>query len=130
MLVVDASVTFRLLAGTAPERRGAGARLSGEELVSPELMDVEVLAAIRNSLRRGELQPEDADAAVDELIRLPVYRLSHGGLSARAWSLRDNVTPYDAIYVAMAEVLDCALLTADKRLANATGPRCEIELIS
>ena len=61
---------------------------------------------------------------------LAVERYTHPPLMARAWELRDTVSAYDAQYVALAELLDAALITADGRLARATGPRCPIELLS
>lgn len=129
MLVVDASFVFRLLTTKGQTNSPAGLRVLGEELVAPELLDIEVISSMRNATFSGELPLDDAGRAVDDLRDLPVLRLSHGGLGARIWSLRDNVTPYDATYVALAEELDAKLLTVDGRLARATGPRCEIELI-
>jgi predicted nucleic acid-binding protein len=60
---------------------------------------------------------------------MPLQRAPHRPLLGRCWELRDNLTIYDAAYVALAEVLKVSLLTGDKRLAGATGPRCHIEVL-
>jgi predicted nucleic acid-binding protein len=69
-----------------------------------------------------------ATAAVLDLRALPIERVPHTALLERAWALRHNLTPYDAAYVALAEALGAPLLTADRRLARASGPRCAVEL--
>lgn len=65
----------------------------------------------------------------DDLAALPPVRASHLALLPRCWEVRQNVTIYDAAYVALAEVLQATLLTGDARLARASGPRCQIELL-
>lgn len=72
---------------------------------------------------------EDARVAMHHLASLAVRRIPHAPLLSRIWELRENVTPADAAYVALAEDLDAPLLTTDSRLARATGPRCEFQLI-
>lgn len=71
-----------------------------------------------------------ARLALVDLVSLPLHRAPHRHLVARCWELKDNLSVYDAAYVALAETLDLVLLTADIRLARAPGPRCEIELVS
>jgi predicted nucleic acid-binding protein len=75
------------------------------------------------------LTTAEANAASEDLIGLPIAVYPTGPLLRRVWELRDNVTPYDACYVALAEALDCPLLTADVRLSNAPGARCSIEVM-
>ena len=77
----------------------------------------------------GSLSAAQARRAVDDLLDIPLVVYPTTPLLRRAWSLRNNLTPYDACYVALAEALGCALLTADARLANAPGSRCSIELV-
>lgn len=85
---------------------------------------------IRGRSRAGHLDVRRAGLALTDLVELPLRRAPHRPLLARCWELRENLTVYDAAYVALAEVLDVVLLTADARLANAPGPRCEIELLA
>jgi predicted nucleic acid-binding protein len=70
-----------------------------------------------------------ATLAIEDLADWPAERYGHRALLGRAWELRDNVRGWDAMYVALAEVLDAPLITLDARLARASGPRCEIELL-
>lgn len=104
------------------------ARLRGETIAGPDLLRIEVLAVIRKRLIAGALTTTQADDAVEDLLDLPVSVFPSAPLLRRAWALRDNVTAYDACYVALAEALDCTLLTADTRLANAPGTTCAVEL--
>jgi predicted nucleic acid-binding protein len=60
---------------------------------------------------------------------LPLERAAHRPLLTRCWELRENVSVYDAAYVALAEALDVVLLTADARLVRAPGIRCRVELL-
>lgn len=130
MIVVDASaVALAVSEGTAAGSR-TRQRLRHEQLSAPELLDLEVLAALRRLVQRELISAARAAAAVRDLRALPVHRVRHGPLLARCWELRDTVTPYDAAYVATAEELGVPLLTADARLSRASGPRCAIELVA
>ena len=129
MLVVDASVLVVALGDDGKDGDSARARLRGELLAAPELIDVEVVSVLRGRLRDGALDPRRAALALADLIDLPIQRARHVTLVSRCWELRNNVTPYDAAYVALAEALDCTLLTSDSRLAAAPGPRCVIEVL-
>lgn len=75
----------------------------------------------------GDLTDERLRAAVDDLVALPVTRFPTGVLMQRAFELREDVTAYDACYVALAEILDCPLVTSDARLANASTIDCAVE---
>ena len=103
--------------------------LAGEQLAAPELLDLEVLSAFRRLCAAGKLSAERAEAAIIDLDALRVRRVPHRPLLARCWELRDNVTVYDAIYIALAEALDVALLTADRRLAAVSGARCAFKVL-
>ncbi len=70
-----------------------------------------------------------AATAVTDLAALSLDRMPHRPLLARCWELRDNLTPYDASYVALAERLGVTLVTADARLARAPGIRCDVEVL-
>ena len=129
MLVVDASCLAEVVIG------GTGAeeireRLAAEvDQAAPHIVDVEVFGVVRRAYLRGHLDRTGATQAVEELAAWPGERFGHRPLLARAWELRDTVRGWDAMYVALAEALDAVLLTADRRLATATGPACRIETV-
>lgn len=130
MIVVDASAALELLLGT---ERGATWRkaLSGgsERLCAPELLDVELLHVLRRYERAGEISSARAQSALVDLAELPVHRYTHVPLLSRMWELRANLTGYDAAYVALAEVLEAPLVTADAKLASAPGHRARIQVL-
>jgi predicted nucleic acid-binding protein len=130
VLVIDASVLVPAMADDGDDGDSARARLRGETLFAPELIDLETMSAIRRQLQAGRLNARRADLALGDLVALPMRRVAHRPLLARCWELTENVTVYDAAYVALAEALGAALLTTDVRLANATGPQCEIEVLA
>lgn len=129
VLVVDASALAVALADDASDGDGARARLRGEDLAAPELLDLEVASVLRRQVRAGLLNLRRADLALGDLADIPVTRAPHLPLLGRCWELRENITIYDAVYVALAEALNAVLLTADSRLSRAPGPRCAIEII-
>lgn len=131
MIVVDASVLANALADDEESGRRARARLAGDpDLHAPELVDLEVLSVLRRRLLHGDLGEERAATALLDLGDLALERYPHRALTGRAWQLRTNMTPYDASYVALAEALGCALVTADGPLARAPGSRCPVELLA
>ena len=130
MIVVDASVLTPALADDGTIGRRARARLRGERLVAPLLIDLEVLAACRRIAQRGVIDERRLARAVGRLAQLRMRRMPHLPLLPRTWALRHNVTVYDAAYVALAEAMDVPLVTADARLASAPGLACEVELLS
>lgn len=129
MLVVDASVLAPALADDGLDGDTARARMRGQSVVAPELVDLETMSVIRRQSQAGHLDLRRGGLALTDLVALPMCRAPHRPLLPRCWELRRNLTVYDAAYVALAELLDVILLTADARLANAPGPRCEIELL-
>src|SRR5699024_3822600 len=96
----------------------------------PELIDLEVSSVLRHLVLGGQLPMRRADLALTDLSALPLHRVTHRPLLARCWSLRDNLTTYDACYVVMAEQLAVRLVTADARMARAAGLRCEVEVLT
>ena len=130
MIVVDASVLVDILL----RREGLEAvetRLfaSGESLHAPHFIDLEILHVIRRLALRGEIPQDRGALVVSRLGELSLTRYQHGPLIARIWSLRHNVSAYDAAYVALAEALEAPLLTRDRRLATASGHRARIEAV-
>jgi predicted nucleic acid-binding protein len=130
MIVLDASALVELLLGT-DQGRSIAARIADPELGlhAPHLADVEVAQALRRYVREGELDPAAAAAALEDLRSLDLERHGHEALLSRVWALRDNLTAYDAVYVALAEALDSTLLTCDGRLARAPGVSRRVEVV-
>jgi len=129
VLVVDASVLVVALVDDDRDGDRARARLLGQRLAAPEIVDLEVLSVLRRAVGRGSVSSRRADLGLTDLMDLPLRRLPHRALVRRCWELRDNLAPYDAAYVAAAEALEVPLLTGDRRLAAATGPACSVEVL-
>lgn len=129
MIVVDASVLAPALGDDGRDGDRARTRLRGERLAAPHLIDLEVASVWRRQVAAGVMDLRRAQFALQDLGSIPIRRAPHDALLPRCWQLRDNVTMYDAAYVALAEVLDVALVTADRRLSAATGLRCAIEIV-
>jgi len=100
-----------------------------ETLHAPHLIDVEVAQVLRRYASTGDIQPSRAQQALEDLGDLPIVRYSHQLFLARIWDLRENITAYDAAYIALAEALPAPLATCDRRLANAPGHRAVVELV-
>ena len=129
VIVVDASVLAVALGDDGSDGQRARARLAGDTLAAPELIDLEVVSVWRRHVAAKRMPARRAADAVTDLTDLPLRRSSHRPLLPRVWELRHVVSPYDAAYIALAEALQVALVTADGRLARASGVRCEIEVI-
>lgn len=129
MIVVDASVIVTALGDDGPDGDRARDRLRGERLVAPHLLDLEVLSAWRRLLTAGQLDERRSALAVADLRALRVDRVAHLPLAERCWELRATLTVYDAVYVALAEVLQATLVTADRRIAGSPGPTCDVEIL-
>ena len=130
MIVVDASVLAPALADDGDDGDRARERLRGEQLAAPELIDLEVVSTLRRAARAKRLDPQRSLQAVADLADLPLRRVPHLPLLGRVWELRDNLSAYDASYVALAEALDTVLVTADGRIERASGINCEIAVLS
>lgn len=131
MMVVDASAVVELLLRT-PLGQRVEARLLDHpaSLHAPALLDVEVAQVLRRYEARGELDPARSSARIRLLAALPVSRHPHTPLLERLWTLRANLTAYDAAYVALAEALGAVLVTCDARLARAPGVHATIEVVA
>jgi len=130
MIVIDASALLEFLLQTALGVR-VEARLFGEddELHAPHLLDVEIAQALRRLLRMGEVSSVRAGEAIADLTDLDLHRHSPVDLVGRAWKLRNNMSAYDAMYVALAEALEAPIVTCDHPLGRAPGHRARIEVI-
>lgn len=129
MIVVDASILAPALADDEGDGDLARARLQGEQLAAPELIDLEVISTLRRAARAGRLDDRRSSLALTDLAALPLKRVPHLPLLSRIWELRENLTAYDAAYVALAETLGAPLITADRPLARASGIRCKVEVL-
>ncbi len=130
MIVIDASAVLELLLRT-PAARAVERRLfaPGETLHAPHLLDVEAAQVLRRYAAGGEIGEERGRAALADLADFPLRRHAHDFLLPRVWALRNNLTAYDAVYVALAEALGAVLLTRDQRLAAAAGHHARVELV-
>ena len=130
MIVVDASAMTEFLLQT-PLGVKVEARLfrRADEFHVPHLADVEVAQALRRLVRTRELSIERAEEALADLADFDLQRHSHLDLLARVWELRDNLTSYDAVYVALAEALASPLVTCDGPLGTSPGHAARIEVI-
>ena len=130
MIVVDASAITEFLLqtelGLRVERR---LYRDDEDLHAPHLLDVEVISALRRLVRGGEVKADRASAAIDDLQLLRISRHGHVDLAPRVWELRQNLTAYDAVYLALAESLDATVVTCDHPLARASRRGAGIELV-
>jgi predicted nucleic acid-binding protein len=129
VIVVDASALLEVLLRTSAAK-AVGDRLfaPGQTLHAPHLLDVEVAQVVRRYALNGEIDSERGRMALTDLADFPLRRYPHDFLLPRIWTLRNNLTAYDATYVALAEALDAPLLTRDLRLTTAAGHHAQIEL--
>ena len=130
MIVLDASVVIEVLLQTDDGVAITDRLLSAADtLHAPHLIDVEVAQVLRRYVARGELEAARAKQALDVLSVFPLARYGHEPLLDRIWALRDNLTAYDAAYVALADGLRATLLTRDRRLASAARMAGVVEVV-
>lgn len=125
MIVVDASVAldFVLGAGSPAGDSMAEYLQAGETLAAPHLVDAEVGQGLRRFTIHGDLTPDEARSHLSDFLDIPIRRYPHSGLLTRAFEFRASLTVYDGLYLALAEALDCRLLTGDG--AHAKVPDCD-----
>lgn len=119
---MDASAAVAALLNDGQARE----RLAGERVWAPELIDVEVVNGLRSCLARGRIDETAAQAAFTAWQGLGIRRVSGRGLLPRVWELREVLDTAGASYVALAEALDCAVVTADAKLSAITAARCPV----
>ena len=125
MIVVDASAALAGLLNDGPARHA----LAVGQLHAPHLVDAEVASGLRRRVAAHELDATAGWTTLDTWRRLGLTRYPIFGLLDRVWELRDNLSAYDATYVALAERLGCSLLTADARLSRAPRLQCPITIV-
>jgi predicted nucleic acid-binding protein len=130
LIVIDASAELAILLNVGREVEDIRDRIArqGETLHVPHLFEIEVLHALRHPVLRGTVSSERVQLALGRLRDTQLVRYPHTPLMGRIWELRDNLTAYDAAYVALAEALDAPLVTMDARLAQASGIRAAVEV--
>ena len=130
MIVVDASALLETLLRT-PAAQAVDRRLFAprQTLHAPHLIDVEVAQVVRRYAAAGDFDAVRGRAALSDLADFPLLRYPHEFLLPRVWDLRENLTAYDAVYVALAEALDAPLLTRDQRLAAAAKRHVRVEVV-
>lgn len=130
MIVLDTSAAIELLLGL-PLARQVQDHLERSEwqIAAPQLLEIEVLQVLHRRVRAGFTTLGEADEARQLMRDLNVRYFDHSTLADRVWQLRENLTAYDAAYVALAEGLEVSLLTSDARLANAPGHRASCILV-
>lgn len=125
-VVCDASTIVALLIDAGNAGTWATRQLSGRALVAPTLMTYEAANIIRRQEIAGLIGPDQSAQAHADLMDLVVEQWPHETVAARAWQLRSNLSIYDATYVALAELIESTLVTLDRRISRAPGPRCVI----
>ncbi len=130
MIVLDASAAVELLLNTRLGKNLAERlRSSDVSLHAPHLIDLEVAQTLRRYVADRTLPEERGRLALQHLAMLDLNRYPHDSLLRRVWGLRNNLTAYDAVYVALAEALGATLVTGDRRLARAPGLKADVELL-
>ncbi len=128
--MLDASAAIELLLQTATGVKIDQRILApGERLHAPHLLDLEVVQALRRFVATGSLTPRRAQEALDDLLALSITRYPHDVLLERIWTLRGNLTAYDAAYVALAEALGAPLVTCDSKVAASPHHGARVEVI-
>jgi predicted nucleic acid-binding protein len=127
-LVIDASLVVAALVDDGRDGRWAESMLLAEPLAAPHLMPVEVASILRGATLNGDISPDVAALAHADLLALPVELFPYEAVAPRVWELRENLTTYDAWYVALAEALASPLATLDRKLSRAPGVHCTFQL--
>ncbi len=131
MIVVDASVLANAIGDDGVDGRRARVELaSADGVAAPDLVDVETVAVLRKRWIAGTITDRRFSIAIDDLEAIDVERYPTLAFARRAYELRNNLAAYDATYVALAELLNCELVTGDEKLNNAPGSRCPVRLLA
>jgi predicted nucleic acid-binding protein len=132
MIVLDASALIEWLLQT-PKAAAVEARLFSKTAQPrwhvPHLLDIEVAQVLRMQVTKGTMSEARGQEAIDDLLDLPLVRYPHDFLLSRVRELRNNLTAYDAVYVALAEALEFPLVTCDAKIAGAPGHHAQVDLV-
>lgn len=130
MIVLDTSALVDFLVGADVRAERVRTRCVGEQLIAPSGTDLECASALRGLVRGGKLPAEEGRQALRLLARTRIRRCHHTPLLPRIWQLRENMWPYDAAYVALAELVDVELVVVDTKFARTPGLRCAVHTIA
>ena len=133
MIVIDASAAIEWVLQT-PKGAQIEVRIfrkAGESprLHAPHLLDVEVAQVLRRHVAKGLVSEARGQTALEDFLQIPLLRYPHDVLLPRVWELRKNLTAYDAVYVALAEVFEMSFLTCDANIAGAPGHRARVDVV-
>ena len=132
MIVLDASAAIEWLLQT-PKAAAIEARLFSKAVQprwhAPHLLDVEVAQVLRKQVAKGAMADARGQEALQDFLDLPLVRYPHDFLLPRVWDLRQNLTAYDAVYVALAEALGFPLVTCDANIARAPGHNAQVDVV-
>jgi predicted nucleic acid-binding protein len=128
MTVIDASLVYATIVDKGELGEWARTVIRQPHLAAPHILPAEVANALRRSETDGSISKEAGALSMRDLVDLPVQLFPFEPLAGRVWELRANLSAYDAWYVALAESLEAELITLDRRLAGAPGPRCSFVL--
>jgi predicted nucleic acid-binding protein len=128
LIVLDSSAVVDLLFRREPESTWVLEQLGAARwrVSAPHLIDAEVLGVVRDRVLRGWISSSDGLDRIRRMTEFPMRRYPHVALLERAWELHPSVQAADALFVALAEALDLPLVTTDRRLARAPGPRVPV----
>lgn len=127
-VVVDSSALTALLIDSGPDGKWVAAAVAGAALAAPSLVGFETANILRRHELAGLISPDQAAQAHADLLDLAIEHWPYELLATRAWQLRQNLSIYDASYVALAELLVATLVTLDRRIGGAPGTRCAIAM--
>jgi predicted nucleic acid-binding protein len=125
MIAIDANAVVALLVDDAELGMSSRRAYAQHDLTAPDLLSYEVTSVLRKLCQLNAITGRVAEHALRDLNLLRVDTVPYGDIAQRMWELRDNLSVYDAAYVAVAELFDVELLTFDQRVRRAPGPRCE-----
>ena len=128
MITVDASVIVSILINSQGSPEASEIFESGP-LMAPHLIDLEAASAFKRMERSEVIDRGRAESLVFDLLRMPIRRVDHRSLLGRAWEHRHNLSVYDAVYIALAELTDTVLYTLDSAMLDVPGARCEVKLL-
>jgi predicted nucleic acid-binding protein len=126
VIVLDTSAMVEFLVGADPVADAIRGIVTGEALAAPHAVDLECASTLRGLVQGKKLPPDEAERALDLLGKMSLRRYGHTSLLPRIWQLRNNMWPYDAAYVALAESLSADLVTLDRKIAKVPGIRCAV----
>jgi predicted nucleic acid-binding protein len=128
LIIIDTSAVLAALVGGAPGRQARTRIAAAGSLHAPHLLDVEILHALRGLVRGRKLSVDRAQDASTDYARLNITRYPVSGMSNRIWQLRNNLTAYEACFVALAEALECPIVTCDERLSRSSGHTAQVDV--